>query len=62
MAGLLPCSIVSAQYKYPPTREVPVTDHSFNIKVEDPYRWMEDMDHAGTQQWFKAQGLSLIHI
>jgi prolyl oligopeptidase len=56
IAWVLTCSIVSAQYKYPPTKQVAVTDNYFGTKITDPYRWIENMDHAETQQWFKAQG------
>lgn len=49
-------SSVIAQYQYPPTKQQPVTDNYFGVKVTDPYRWMEDMSNAETQQWFKAQG------
>lgn len=56
IAWVLPCSFVSAQYKYPPAKQVPVTDNYFGTKIVDPYRWIEDMDHAETQQWFKSQG------
>lgn len=45
-----------AQYQYPHTKVQPVTDNYFGVKVTDPYRWMENMDNAETQQWFKAQG------
>lgn len=61
IAWALQCSVVSAQYKYPVTKQVAVTDNYFGIKITDPYRWMEDMNHAETQQWFKEQG-SLTHL
>lgn len=56
MAWALPCCVVSAQYKYPTTKQVAVTDNYFGVKITDPYRWIEDVEHAETQQWFKAQG------
>ncbi|SIO50999.1 prolyl oligopeptidase family serine peptidase [Chitinophaga niabensis] len=56
VAWVLPCAVVSAQYKYPATKQVAVTDNYFGTTIADPYRWLEDMGHAETQQWFKAQG------
>ncbi|WP_162946585.1 prolyl oligopeptidase family serine peptidase [Chitinophaga barathri] len=49
-------SLLYAQFKYPATRQEPVTDNYFGVKVTDPFRWMEDMSRPETQQWFKAQG------
>ncbi len=49
-------SAADAQFQYPRTQQQPVTDTYYGVKVTDPYRWMENMDNAETQQWFKAQG------
>ena len=32
-----------AQYNYPPTKEIPVTDNYFDTKITDNYRWLEDL-------------------
>lgn len=49
-------SAANAQYQYPHTKQQPVTDNYYGLKITDPYRWMENMDDPETQQWFKAQG------
>lgn len=41
---------------YPETKKAPVVDDYFGVKVTDNYRWMEDMNNAEVQKWFKAQG------
>ncbi|HTD93298.1 MAG TPA: hypothetical protein VK644_05785, partial [Chitinophagaceae bacterium] len=44
-----------AQLQYPQTKKTTVTDDYHGIKVEDPYRWLED-DHAtDTKEWVKEQ-------
>ena len=45
----------NAQYHYPATRQIPVTDIYFGKSVIDNYRWLEDMDNKQVQDWFKAQ-------
>ena len=45
----------NAQYKYPPTKRIPVTDTYFGKTVTDNYRWLENMNDPEVQQWFKAQ-------
>lgn len=62
------------QITYPETKKVDVVDEYFGVKVEDPYRWLEDDMSAETAEWVKAQNkttysyleqipyLSLIHI
>jgi prolyl oligopeptidase len=39
----------------PPTRTVAHVDTLFGTPVSDPYRWLEDLDAAEVQAWFRAQ-------
>lgn len=41
--------------KYPPTRTSDQTDEFFNVKVADPYRWLEDDRSTETGEWVKEQ-------
>ena len=41
--------------KYPETKKTDHTDTYFNVKVNDPYRWLEDDRSAETGAWVKAQ-------
>jgi prolyl oligopeptidase len=40
---------------YPPARKVDQTDDYFGTKVNDPYRWMEDVDSAELKTWVDAE-------
>jgi prolyl oligopeptidase len=40
---------------YPLTARVNVTDKYGGVPVEDPYRWLEDLDSDATRQWVEAQ-------
>lgn len=51
---LFACS-TNAQYHYPSTKEIPVTDDYFGTKITDNYRWLEDLTKPDVQAWFKAQ-------
>jgi prolyl oligopeptidase len=44
-----------AQWKYPPTRTVDVSDTYFGKTFKDPYRWLENLKDEGVEAWFKAQ-------
>jgi prolyl oligopeptidase len=41
--------------KYPVTKKVDQVDDFFGTKVEDPYRWLEEMNSPETRQWINAQ-------
>jgi prolyl oligopeptidase len=41
--------------KYPVTKKVDQVDDYFGTKVEDPYRWLEEMNSPETRQWINAQ-------
>ena len=44
-----------AQIKYPVTKKVNQVDDYFGIKVEDPYRWLEDDNSNETKAWVEEQ-------
>ncbi len=44
-----------AQFNYPPTKKVAVTDIYFGTAITDNYRWLEDLKNDEVQSWFKAQ-------
>jgi prolyl oligopeptidase len=48
---------VSAQapLRYPQPRKADVVDSYFGTPVEDPYRWMEDLNSAEVKQWVDAE-------
>jgi prolyl oligopeptidase len=39
----------------PPTPAHDVLDTYFDVKVDDPYRWLEDADNPAVKQWSSAQ-------
>jgi len=41
--------------KYPISKKVDQVDDYFGTKVEDPYRWLEEMNSPGTREWINAQ-------
>ena len=41
--------------KYPTTKKVEHTDEYFGIKVQDPYRWLEDDLAADTKDWVQRE-------
>jgi prolyl oligopeptidase len=40
---------------YPVTARVGVSDNYFGTRVEDPYRWLEDLDSPAVHDWVTAQ-------
>src|SRR5262249_6503346 len=44
-----------AQWTYPQTKTVDVTDTYFGKAYKDAYRWLEDLKDPSVQSWFKAQ-------
>jgi prolyl oligopeptidase len=45
-----------AQWNYPPTKTVDVSDSYFGKTYYDPYRWLEDLKDTNVITWFRAQG------
>lgn len=44
-----------AQWNYPPTKTVDVSDTYFGKTYHDPYRWLENLKDKEVETWFKAQ-------
>ena len=44
-----------AQWAYPPTKRTDASDTYFGRRYPDPYRWLENLNAADSQAWFKAQ-------
>lgn len=60
MKKILACSVLFpmaclAQYQYPETRTEIVSDMYFGTKIDDPYRWLENVKDENVVQWLKAQ-------
>jgi prolyl oligopeptidase len=51
--GLAP--VPATPMVYPITARVNVTDKYNGVVVEDPYRWLEDLDSDATRHWVEAQ-------
>ena len=47
--------MAEAQLKYPETKKTDVTEDYHGIKIEDPYRWLEDDRSTETADWVTAQ-------
>jgi len=43
------------QWAYPPTKRTDASDTYFGRRYPDPYRWLENLNAADSQAWFKAQ-------
>ncbi len=41
--------------QYPDTRKAAIAEDHFGVRVEDPYRWLEDDNSAETKAWVAAQ-------
>jgi prolyl oligopeptidase len=50
------CSFLYSQsIDYPESKKVDQVDDYFGVKVEDPYRWLEDDTSERTKEWVEAQ-------
>ncbi|MBS1637668.1 MAG: S9 family peptidase [Bacteroidetes bacterium] len=49
------CLNLAAQIVYPKTRSMVQTDIYHGVKVEDPYRWLEEENSPNTRQWIEAE-------
>ncbi len=47
--------VSNAQMQYPQTKKVEHTDEYHGVKVQDPYRWLEELKSPEVINWFKAQ-------
>jgi prolyl oligopeptidase len=54
IAALL-CATAFAQYNYPTTKKVEVSDTYYGITYTDNYRWLEDMKDSEVESLFKQQ-------
>ncbi|MCZ6816247.1 MAG: prolyl oligopeptidase family serine peptidase [Planctomycetota bacterium] len=48
-------SVLAQPLEYPNTKKVNQIDEFHGVKVEDPYRWLEDLDSPATKAWVEAQ-------
>ena len=48
---------LTAQYQYPSTKIVDISDTYFGVTYQDPYRWLEHIDTPEVETWFKQQAL-----
>jgi prolyl oligopeptidase len=44
-----------AKTQYPDAKRIECIDEYFGVKVNDPYRWMEDLNCNETKQWIEEQ-------
>ena len=48
-------SAAAQKLAYPQTKKVDQVDIFFGVKVEDPYRWLEEENSPETAQWVEAE-------
>ena len=48
-------ALMRVNVRYPETKKGEQTDEYFGVKVEDPYRWLEDDRAEETEAWVEAQ-------
>ncbi len=56
LATMIGAVTVQAEWKYPETKTVEVTDTYHGKTYQDPYRWLENTQEKEVEAWFKAQG------
>ncbi|SEQ55233.1 oligopeptidase B Serine peptidase. MEROPS family S09A [Epilithonimonas lactis] len=54
-AIIVATSTLKAQYQYPKSKTVDVVETHWGMKINDPYRWIEDIKNPEVINWFKAQ-------
>ncbi len=54
-AIIIATSTLNAQYQYPKSKTVDVMETHWGMKINDPYRWIEDIKNPDVIAWFKAQ-------
>ena len=52
---LLISQISFAQYQYPKSKTIDVVETHWGMKINDSYRWIEDIKNPEVIAWFKAQ-------
>ncbi len=50
-----PICVFAASMPYPTSKTVAQTDDFHGVKVDDPFRWLEDVDSDDTKAWVGAQ-------
>ena len=45
----------SSAFAYPQAARIGQVDNYHGTRVEDPYRWLEQVDDAQTRQWITAE-------
>ncbi|HUJ13875.1 MAG TPA: prolyl oligopeptidase family serine peptidase [Thermoanaerobaculia bacterium] len=55
MRKIFALALLFAAVHPPATKKIPVTDTYFNIKIVDPYRWLENADDPAVKQWVEEQ-------
>ncbi|HEY1039708.1 MAG TPA: prolyl oligopeptidase family serine peptidase [Bacteroidia bacterium] len=53
--GLATANSLAQTVKYPPTKSVEHTDEYFEVKIQDPYRWLEDDNSDETKAWVNEE-------